>query len=66
MPNYADQVRNLTRRYEKQARKRLAELARSPAVGRGRQELLKAVRKLRTTLNRQLTLLERRLAAKKP
>lgn len=64
MPNYVNQVRNLTRRYEKQARKRIAELAKNPAVGRGRQQLLKAVRKLRTTLNRQLTVLERRLAAK--
>jgi plasmid stabilization system protein ParE len=65
MPNYVDQVRKLTKRYESQARKRIASLARSPAVGRGRAELLKAVRKLRTTLNKQLTLLEKKLATKK-
>lgn len=64
MPNYIKQVKSLTRRYETQARKRIAALARNPAIGRSRKELLKAVRKLRTTLNTQLMALERKLAVK--
>lgn len=65
MANYVEQVKKLTRRYETQARKRIAALSKNPAVGRSRQQLLKAVRKLRTTLNQQLLALERRLATKK-
>ena len=65
MTNYVAQVKKLTRRYETQARKRITELSKNPAVGRRRKQLLTAVRKLRTALNQQLMALERRLATKK-
>jgi len=58
MPDYLKQIKTLVARYEAQARKQV-----NAQLPRRRQQLLAAVRKLRTLVNQRLGAVERRLMA---
>jgi hypothetical protein len=65
MPDYVSQIKKLVARYEAEARKQIKSLQgqAQKQLPRRRQQLLAAVRRLRTLVNQQLGALERKLQA---